>query len=263
MLETQVGYSTTCSGYLLDNNHAVQALAAGYSTVEAYDAAGHTNDEPDKKIAITDDSFKLTGVIIGGQPQNVGWDFLPIKADSGDSRITTGFIYDKAVYSQDIPATGVSSPNYTVVFDNYNASPAIDALTSKPLQDKVFVALEFQNCTGEDFFGNCNLIKDEGFFYLIGELDPNTTDAYSSGIVWPSNGYVVPPYNTDGTSKEVTRVFVQDYVTSVSFKFGPKSLHYAYLTVPDLRSSNVTMGLSVDIKWSKGLVYDEIIIGGN
>lgn len=263
MLETQVGYSTTCGGYLFDNNHAVQALAAGYSTVEAYDAAGHTNDEPDKKIAITDDSFKLTGVIIGGQPQNVGWDFLPIKADSGDSRITTGFIYDKAVYSQDIPATGVSSSNYTVVFDNYNASPAIDALTNNPLQDKVFVALEFQNCTGEDFFGNCNLIKDEGFFYLIGELDPNTTTAYSSGIVWPTNGYVVPPYDTDGTSKEVTRVFVQDYVTSVSFKFGPNSLHYAYLTVPDLRSSNVTMGLSVDIKWSKGLVYNEIIIGGN
>lgn len=255
MLETRVGYSADVltSGKIYDNNHAVQ-LAANPSLA--------ATDEPDREIAITDDSFKLTGIIIGGQPQNVGWDFLPIKAESTDERITTGFIFDKAVSSGTIYRGDGSgfSPNYTVVFDNYNA------LAAAGEQDKVFVALEFQNCTGEDFFGNCNLIKNEGYFYLIGELDPNKltgAGAASNNIVWPTNGYVVPPYNADGTSKEIRRVFVQDYMTKATFKFGPNSLHYAYLTVPDLRASSLTFGLSVDIQWSQGLNYPEVIIGGN
>lgn len=259
MLKTTVGYKSGIS-YLEDNNHAVQALAAGYSTVDAYNEAGHTNDEPNKHIAITATSFKLTGIIIGGQPQNVGWDFLPIKANSTDATITTGFIYDRAVYNQTIPTTGASDPNYTVVFDNYNAS-AVSATSS---QDKVFVALEFQNCTGEDFYGNCNLVRDNGYFYLIGALDVGAiTENSTNDIDWNHNGYVIPPYKADGTSKEVRRIFVQDYVTDVTFKFGQNSLKYAYLTVPDLRSSSLTMGLSVDINWSKGLKYDEIIMGGN
>ncbi len=255
MLETKVGYSADVltAGKLYDNNHAVQ-LASNPSLA--------ASDEPDKEIAITDDSFRLTGVIIGGQPQNVGWDFLPVKARPTDERITTGFIFDKAVSNGTIYRGDGSSfsPNYTVVFDNYNS------LADAGQQDKVFVALEFQNCTGEDFFGNCNLIKNEGYFYLIGELDPNKltgAGAASNNIVWPTDGYVVPPYNADGTSKQVRRVFVQDYMTSATFKFGPNSLHYAYLTVPDLRASSLTFGLSVDIKWSQGLVYPEVIIGGN
>ena len=46
-------------------------------------------------------------------------------------------------------------------------------------------------------------------------------------------------------------------------KFGPNSLKYAYLTVPDLRASSLTLGLSVDIKWKPGITYNEVIIGGN
>jgi len=32
--------------------------------------------------------------------------------------------------------------------------------------------------------------------------------------------------------------------------------------VPDLRSSSVTLGLSVDLKWETGLVFNDVIIGG-
>ena len=51
-------------------------------------------------------------------------------------------------------------------------------------------------------------------------------------------------------------------MTTANFKIGENSLKYAYLTVPDLRSSSVTLGLSVDLNWSTGLVFDNIVVGG-
>jgi len=273
MLETKVGYKVTS---LKDNNHAVQAMNAGYASVEAYDAAGHSQDEPDKTIPITPDSFKLTGVIVGGQPVHVGWNFLPKKASSTSEIIETGFIYDKNIANKDIP-TPDDAANYTVVFDNFNAN----ALANSRPQDKVFVALEFQNNTGTDFYGNCNLIREDGYFYLIAALDP--ADDKATAISWPKQtatneiSHIVPPYAEDtydvgegddkvtmhgAHSKEITRVFVQDFVTKATFKFGENSLKYAYLTVPDLRASSVTIGLSVDIQWESGLAYEDVILGG-
>ena len=146
-----------------------------------------------------------------------------------------------------------------MVFDNYSETGYQSRTEGNLGQDKVYVALEFQNCTGEDFYGNFNLIRNEGYFYLIGELDPA-----GKSVVWPTDGYVIPPYKyEDGKYIGIPRVFIQDYKTSVTFKFGPNSLKYAYLTVPDLRASSLTLGLSVDIQWKQGLTYDEVIIGGN
>ncbi len=263
MLETKVGYAVAT---LKDNNHAIQ---------KGLHPTLGDNEEPDQEIPVNDNSFKLTGIIIGGQPQNVGWNFLPRVAKKKDGTDSTavqyGFIYDRAIHtgatsgypdSQSIPGAlnQTSNPNYTVVFDNYDAAAAA---ASKP-QDKVYVALEFQNCTGKDFFGNFNLISNNGYFYLIGELDPANA---STNITWPTSGYVIPPYITSGENKgksqNVTRVFVQDYVTTATFKFHTNSLKYAYLTVPDLRASSLTLGLSVDIQWKQGLVYNDVTLGGN
>lgn len=264
MLETKVGYTDEVrpgtgvggTGYLLDNNHAVQKRV-----VAAQGGTLGDDEEPDKQIAITNGSFKLVGVVVGGQPQNVGWDFLPRKAP-GTEKIVTGFIYDKAVTNQAVPADGSPfTPNYTVVFDNYSESGYESRTEGNFGQEKVYVALEFQNCTGEDFYGNFNLIRNEGYFYLIGEVDP----AKGGEVSWPTDGYVIPPYKYDNSGNYIgiPRVFIQDYKTSVTFKFGLNSLKYAYLTVPDLRASSLTMGLSVDIEWKQGLKYDEVVIGGN
>lgn len=254
MLETKLGYSDdvytgTTSGILYDNNHKIQ------------EARG--NEEDDREIAVTGTSFQLAGLVIGGQPQRVGWDFLPIKTHSEDAAVTYGFIYDRHIANPAIPYEKdgnnkpvFSSPNYTVVFDNYVTGVQDD-------QHAVYVALEFINNSGMDFYGNANLIKDGDHFYLIGKIDPN--NGYKKEIDWPDN-YEVPPYETTGAnkgkSKKIRRVFIQDYMTSVTFKFGPHSLKYAYITVPDLKASSITMGLSVDVQWSTGLVYEEIIIGG-
>ena len=223
--------------------------------VEYKDVSGSikTNNPylPDQTMAVGENTFQLTGVVVGGQPKQVGWNFLP---KSGE-----GFIYDKfAAISVPFPA---DTYNYTVVFDNYNATAA--TAQPKTKQDKVYVALEFLN-NGDDFYGKKNWVRKGEHFYLVGELDPGDPQADPStekDITWPTDGCIIPPYTTEGASTKQPRIFIQDYKTTVTFKIGPNSLKYAYLTVPDLRSTSMTLGLSVDIQWRQGLILDEVVVG--
>jgi len=257
LLASQVKYGVAV---LKDNNRAVQA------EIQGVDPASSSFTEEDKSIEVNETSFKFTGIIVGGQSQNVGWDFLPIATGSTPA-YTYGFVYDRAVptNAQTIPAyvasaTGApSDPNYTMLFDNFKGTQS-GGVWEAAAQDKVYVALEFQNNTGQDFYGNHNLIRNGGYFYLIAELDPGKTGL--ADINWPSN-YVLPPYKADGTSNQVKRVFMQDYMTTAVFTLGVNSLKHAYLTVPDLRAGSMTLGLSVDINWSTGLNFGDVILGGN
>lgn len=260
LLKTQVQYSVA---NLEDNNRYVQYTNQG-NVVDAQHPIPNDFTELNKSIAVSGTSFLLTGVIIGGQYESVGWDFLPIQTGTPTPSYKQGFIYDKAVPSsaRAIPAfgSGASSPNYTLVFDNFKAASQTAGIYTADTQDKVYVALEFLNNSGQDFYGNYNLIHDGGYFYLIGELDPANP---SQGETTPHPNYVMPPYTAAGASLGTRRVFMQDYMTSVTFKLGQYSLQHAYLTVPDLRSGSMTLGLSVDINWTTGLVFEDVILGGN
>lgn len=236
LLNTTIGYNVDV---LKDNNKAIQQRDYGVT-------------EEDKSIPVTGTAFKLVGVIIGDQWPNVGWDFLP-KTSVGRK----GYIYDKDITSNGaIPATGTSDPNYTLVFDNYQDMRSTDASNKQP---KVYVALELQNNSGMDFYGKDNLITQGSNFYLVGELDPDG----KTGPALPTY-HALPPYDStlSLTTNTVPRVFIQDHMTTANFKIGQNSLKYAYLTVPDLRSSSVTLGLSVNLQWSTGLTFDNIIVGG-
>ena len=247
LLKTTVGYKTLT---LKDNNHAIQ---------KAKDSSLADTDEPDKEITVTGTSFQLVGVVIGGQYKKVGWDYTPKTSENSQ-----GYVYDKAI-SEDaagIPGTvnTQSTPNYTLLFDNYKAGEGA--------QDVVYVALELKNNTGQDFYGKHNLIRNGDSFYLIGKLDPaNYTNASTpvalpwSNLSQKSNDHPLPPYNADGTSKQVVRVFMQDFMTTANFWFGENSLHEALLTVPDLRHSALTLGLSVDMNWSTGLTFENVVLG--
>ena len=240
LLQTTVGYK---SATLKDNNHAIQL---------AKDPSIGVNDEPDKVINVDETSFQLVGVIIGGQYKKVGWDFTPKTSDN-----TQGYIYDKAIPdgANVIPAynttPAASSPNYTLVFDNYKAGDGD--------QDIVYVALELKNNSGQDFYGKHNLIRNGDSFYLVGKLDPSAK-AWAD-LVKTSSDHPLPPYNADGTSIETVRVFMQDFMTTANFWFNQNSLHEALLTVPDLRHSSLTLGLSVDMNWSTGINFDNVILG--
>ena len=257
LLKTTVSLGATT---LRDNNHAVQKSFNSSITDTKVGGTGADKDEyatePDNKIDITKDgAFTLTGIIVGGQSRNVGWDFLP-KAVGSTPAYEYGFVTDTAIpaTAASVPKTGNSGANYTLLFDNYDASKAVNA------QNVVYVALELKNNTGHDFYGNYNLIRDQGTFYLVGVLDP--TKAGLTTPTWPTY-HALPPYNADGTSKQAVRVFMQDYMTTVNFKIGENSLKYAYLTVPDLRSSSLTLGLSVDIKWETGIDFGDVVLGNS
>lgn len=206
------------------------------------------------------DGFLWTGVLVGGQTQSVGWNYL--------AKIGSGFnymVYDCALPSEGgvaVPEDGnPTTPNYTLVWDNWDNS------CKNAKQRDVYIALEFVNNV-QDFWGQNNLIRKGGTFYLIGKLDPNKLSSsqdlsptdLSKGITWPTN-YAIPPYDTDGSTLEQRRVFIQDYMTSANFVIGATSLQHALVAVPDLRSSQISLGLSVDLKWQTGLTYENVILG--
>ncbi len=236
LLCATVGYNVLT---LTDNNKAIQQRDYGVT-------------EADKEITVNGTSFKLVGVIVGDQWPKVGWNFLPETTVTETYR--KGYVYDNQITNNGvIPAstTQTSNANYTMVFDNY-----VSGTTPQP---KVFVALELQNNTGVDFFGKDNLIANGSNFYLIGELDPSG----KTGPALPAY-HALPPYdatNSSDATKTIPRVFIQDHMTIANFKIGVNSLKYAYLTVPDLRSSSVTLGLSVDLEWSTGLTFESLLGG--
>jgi hypothetical protein len=170
-------------------------------------------------------------------------------------------------------AGSASTPNYTLLWDNY-----VEPTTAAPDQMKVYVALEFVNNSGKDFWGMNNLIKNGATFYVTAELDPNkgrdATDL-SEGITWPDpNKFNMPPYYTQaeadattgvnaGDTKKIRRVFMQDYVTEANFVITKKTLQNALVAVPDLRSAQISLGLSVDLVWRQGLVFNDVPVGQN
>lgn len=222
--------------------------------------------EADRTFSKEDAKLTLKGVLIGGQNNEMDWQFLrkntapDASAYSGDDALIDPSLFNHVIYDDLLNDDHVptQAPNYTLVFDNYNSSE--DANN----QNKVKVALEFKN-GGDAFWGKDNLIPAGGTFYLVGELDPGAPKSGSS-IDWASATRKIPPIylpgdtipsgKEAGDSKEIARVFIQDFKTVANFKLNSESLKKAYLTVPDLRSAQMSFGLSVDLEWKNGFEFD-------
>ena len=174
----------------------------------------------DQNIAVNG-NLKLTGVLVGGQPQYVGWDFKAAATS-----------FDYTVYDNKIDAsvlaltTAQSAPNYTLVLDNNNEAEQ---------NNVVYVVLEFVNNTGVDFYGKDGMVPKEGKFYLVGKLDKAATTGVTN-------------------TKNVDHIFVQDHTTVANFTI--KDLKDAYNTIPDLRSTSVSVGLAVNLTWENGIEFN-------
>ena len=231
MLQTQVALNGTSFN---DNRHAIVPSEADQVLTEA-EVKG----------------MQLTGIIVGGQNHRLGWNYL---AKANETTDWDYAIFDNQIESANIP-TGA---NYTLVFDNYKVGTGGGNQSD---QTDVLVALEFQNNSGKDFYGKGNLIRQGGKFYLIGKLTlgdkriGTSPDITSTTTAWPTN-YPIPPYTAAGASLQITRVFIQDYLTTATFKIGANSLKNAFVTVPDLRSTQTSLGLSVDLNWRSGIHYN-------
>lgn len=200
-------------------------------------------------------NLDLTGVLIGGQPSKVGWNYLPVKegAAAGEYVQAAAGDFYQMVYdplpSPITVSTTESDPFYTLTFDNY---------VSDDEQQKVYVALEFVN-NGDSFWGMHNMVRTGGKFYIIGILDPDDTGEghTATAPTWDIANYALPPYSTTtGETIQTPRVFIQDYTTTARFTLGQYSLKSAYITVPDLRSSQLSFGMSVDMEWETGMSFD-------
>ena len=175
----------------------------------------------DQKIPVPTDGFKVTGILIGGQPASVDWKYDPVSTES-----FANTIYDKVMNGSMVAKneTSASNANYTLVFDNKKSDT----------QSPVYVTLELENNSDKNFYGKDGIILKGAKFYLVGQLNPNKT-----GLTNPNS---------------VNRVFVQDYVTTANFKI--KDLKSAYNCIPDLRTSGINVGLAVDLDWKSGITFD-------
>lgn len=251
---------------------ALLALKVGYSSNIIYDNNKGLHESEDNnsiEVGSLSNQFEVTGVMIGGVCDQVGWDFLPKTTDF------TKMIYDDLSFdgvgdnpgAVDIPKYTATAADrytkdiYTLTFDNYDKSKDPDK------QNIVYIALELKNKTGQDLWGELNVIRRDGTFYLVGALDPKDADAVAKfkdnqgNINLSRSDFNYPPFDADGNTINAPRVFMQDYVTTVKMNFTPTSLSHAYVTMPDLRAGQVSLGLSVDVKWESG--YDfEVNLGG-
>ncbi|MBV3400980.1 hypothetical protein KSW85_04005 [Prevotella copri] len=178
----------------------------------------------DNILTVPEEGIKVTGILIGGQPQGVEWNFEPASSATFDHTI-----YDREMNYGIAAKKSVTAPNYTLVLDNKNSS------TADPKQSMVYVTVELENNMG-DFYGAEGLIPKDSRFYLVGQLDPNASTA------------------TKPSGETIDHVFVKDHTTVANFKI--TNLKKAYNHIPDLRTSKINVGLAVDLTWQKGITFD-------
>lgn len=236
-------------------------------------AALHEGEE-DNEIPISGGGLLVTGIIVGGQADVVGWDYTrrPDGSKYQDMKWNTGTkVFDGVTYADnkfdkmiyDVVPTpfkvGANNVIYTMVWDNY------DATKSPGEQSDVYVGLELVNNTGEDFWGEMNLVRQGCTFYILGKLDLSTAIAAAqqsnpsafTNLSPKGLNYCYPPFDpSTGATINVPRVFMQDYKTIANLILSTDALKHAYVTLPDLRSSQVSLGLAVDMNWTSGLVFD-------
>ena len=178
----------------------------------------------DNILTVPEEGITVTGILIGGQPQGVEWNFEPASSATFDHTI-----YDREMNYGIAAKKSVTAPNYTLVLDNKNSS------TADPKQSMVYVTVELENNMG-DFYGAEGLIPKGSRFYLVGQLDPNASTA------------------TKPSGATIDRVFVKDHTTVANFTI--TSLKKAYNHIPDLRTSKINVGLAVDLSWQEGITFN-------
>ena len=230
-------------------NYGVSSLR---TTIKAVTETGLLEDNQKKfysnmenqQVAVGE-GFTVTGILIGGQPAQVEWNFL----SSSDNFNNT--VFDRSMPKDENGHIAVIAKNYSD--DNKTSEPFYTLLLDNMLsgenatQKDVNFAIELENTSNTDFYGVDGVVAAGQKFYLVGKMSVGD----SQTITFPTdNDYRFP-------GKDTKRIFVQDYTTNLNVTF--KSLKNAYVTIPDLRASNLQLGLSVDLTWQSGLTYNVTI----
>lgn len=182
-------------------------------------------------VTLDNHNFVVKGLLIGGLPDALDWEMHPADSDQ-----YTKIVYDTRVPNNGYTLTYATTPSYTginpLMYCLLPETADCSTGSSDDLGHTPNIALEILN-DGPQFYGlDGNLIPEGGTFYLVGKLT----------------------YARDASKPAVTRVFQQDYNTTVNLTIS--SLAKAYNTVPDLINPRLELALAVDINWKAGLVLD-------
>lgn len=179
----------------------------------------------DNTIAYTDGTnnyFRLTGVIVGGQ-RKVGYDFKPI--DNSDAGVR--FAYDSQVADGFYLQKNSNGEFNTLVLQSWD-------------NEDVKVILEFEYTGSTEFKCLNGYVYPNTRFYLVGEVKAADFVA--------------------GTDDETNRgrVFTQDYTTTIEMTV--QSLEKAYNVLPSLLSKNLEIGVMTTPKWKAATPQEAIIM---
>lgn len=175
-----------------------------------------------------DNNFELNGILIGGQ-KKVDYQFAQTTVASEPSR---------TIYDYTLGATNAVYVTTSATSDMYSLALQSELRTTNDAngQKTVSFALELIN-HGEDFYGkDGEIIPSGGTFYLTGSM------------------------STIESNNERNSVFEKAYKTTANITIS--SLKEAQYTIPDLRTTQLELGLYVDLTWENGLSFD-VEIGGN
>lgn len=232
----------------------VQYAVARLDVAVQTNNGGNTLKDNDKdgngKDITVGNNFPITGILVGNQKAvDYKFETTPTTDLTEASQLYT--IYDSQIpitegsITKDcrmFPGT-ISESDYnkycthTLVLETADASSEDD-------KNNVAIAVEFQNNSEQIIVGkDKKLIYPGTKFYLVGKLKPYN----NNGVKYKSSH--LPTGKT--TASDITRAFVQDYTTKVTFRV--HDLKKAYNVVPDLRNPNLEIGVSVDLTWQDGI----------
>ena len=202
----------------------------GQLKVQLKPTASPLKDSNNNDVTIGANQFKLTGIIVGGQLP-VGFDFRPETVYPVYSEADMRFIYDSQVNTN---GTGANEPFYLSTADEteFTQTLVLQSYTGRSLK----LVLEFENNSGQDFYGYNGTVYKGTKFYLVGEVEPKSDN---------------------DKPKASDRVFTQDYVTTVNVTV--TSLAKAYNVLPNLMSPRLEMGLELTPKWVQAETTDVIL----
>lgn len=217
---TQISPATTKIALNKTINYGVGRL----DVAPVFIAAGgvmETANDPDGNmtpVSVNNNSFELTGVLVGNLPTKLDWELNP----SGEFGAT---VFDTEVEKS---AVSVFANAASATYDkcSYIILPATTGL--KALGKNATIALQFKN-KGAQFYGKDGIVPAGGTFYIAGQLR-RTSDVMEDAIK-------------------------KDFYTTAKLRI--VTLKNATNTVPDIVNPTLELSMYVDLEWQEGVIFDQ------
>lgn len=219
---TQISPATTKIALNKTINYGVGRL----DVAPVFIAAGgvmETANDPDGNmtpVSVNNNSFELTGVLVGNLPTKLDWELNP----SGEFGAT---VFDTEVEKS---AVSVFANAASATYDkcSYIILPATTGL--KALSKNATIALQFKN-NGAQFYGKDGIVPAGGTFYIAGQLSQN------------------------GSSDVTEDAIKKDFYTTAKLRI--VTLKNATNTVPDIVNPTLELSMYVDLEWQEGVIFDQ------